>query len=255
MLRSGLCCSPVPATDGKAGTYLPGRTVCTLGHTLIDRPCNRRRSSCAPAAPTEERAACLTRTKDPCVMTEDRRLVLECLRGENAAFEELVRKYQDRLFNAVYRLVDNAEDATDVVQEAFLSAYQSLHSFKGESEWYTWLYRIAVNSAISLKRRRPQMIHLGGHNAGEPWSQLADSSAGTHPEHGLEREEEERRVQQALNQLPAKDRAVLILKEVDGLSYEAVAQVLQVPIGTIRSRLHRARMKLRRLLLEEEDRH
>lgn len=185
---------------------------------------------------------------------DDRQLVLDCLQGENAAFEELVRKYQDRLFNAVYRLLDNAEDATDVVQDAFLSAYQSLRTFKGESEWYTWVYRIAVNSAISLRRRRPQMIQMGGEHSGRPWTDVADASEESQPAHGMEKAEEERRVQRALNQLPPKDRAVLILKEVDGLSYETVAQVLHVPIGTIRSRLHRARLKLRRLLLEDGDR-
>src|SRR5205085_9725872 len=88
------------------------------------------------------------------VNPDDHRLIAECLQGRTAAFGELVRRYQDRLYNTVYRLVDNADDAQDVVQEAFLHAYQSLDRFKGESQLFTWLYRIAVNAAISLKRKQ-----------------------------------------------------------------------------------------------------
>ena len=86
--------------------------------------------------------------------TDDRRLIAECLKGRTASFGDLVRRYQDRLFNAVYRVLDNTEDTHDVVQEAFLNAYQSLNSFKGDSEFFTWLYRIAFNAAITLKRKR-----------------------------------------------------------------------------------------------------
>src|ERR1700738_3773528 len=88
------------------------------------------------------------------VSADDPRLIAESLKGESAAFGELVRRYQDRLYNTVHRLVDNAEDAQDVVQDAFLNAYQSLGTFKGDSQFFTWLYRIAVNTAISLKRKQ-----------------------------------------------------------------------------------------------------
>ncbi len=91
---------------------------------------------------------------------DDDRLIADCLKGQTAAFGELVRRYQDRLFNTVFRLVDSAEDAQDVVQEAFLHAYQSLDRFKGESQFFTWLYRIAVNSAISLKRKQRIVVSL-----------------------------------------------------------------------------------------------
>src|SRR5260370_14348558 len=86
------------------------------------------------------------------VNPDDHRLIAECLQGRSAAFGELVRRYQDRLFNTVYRLVDNAEDAHDVVQDAFLNAYQSLRSFKGASPFFTWFYRIAGNNAVTLQR-------------------------------------------------------------------------------------------------------
>ena len=99
---------------------------------------------------------------------DDHRLIAECLQGDTAAFGVLVRRYQDRLYNTVYRLVDNAEDAHDVVQEAFLNAYQSLDSFKGDSLFFTWLYRIAVNTAISLKRKQRVVVSIDAGRNGEP---------------------------------------------------------------------------------------
>src|SRR6516162_10423441 len=101
------------------------------------------------------------------VNPDDHRLIADCLQGRTAAFGELVRRHQDRLFNTVYRLVDNAEDAQDVVQDAFLSAYQSLGSFKGDSQFFTWLYRIAVNTAISLKRKRRVAFSIRSARTGE----------------------------------------------------------------------------------------
>ena len=183
---------------------------------------------------------------------DDHRLIAECLQGRTAAFGELVRRYQDRLYNAVYRLLDNAEDARDVVQEAFLNAYQSLDSFKGEALFFTWLYRIAFNSAISLRRKQKVSLRLEtGAREGSVIEPL-DPSESSRPEFALERAEEGRRIQAALNRLSAEHRAVLILKDIEGLKYEVMADMLEVPIGTIRSRLHRARLELRQVLEQEE---
>jgi len=184
------------------------------------------------------------------VSADDHRLIAECLQGRTAAFGELVGRYQDRLYNTVYRLVNNAEDAHDVVQEAFLNAYQSLDSFKGDARFFTWLYRIAFNSAISLKRKRRVAlgIELGPGGVHEP----LDASEYSRPGQALERAEEERRIQEALSRLSAEHRAVLVLKDMEGQKYEAMAEILQVPIGTIRSRLHRARLELRELLQGDE---
>jgi RNA polymerase sigma-70 factor (ECF subfamily) len=186
------------------------------------------------------------------VNTEDRRLISECLNGRRAAFGELMRRYQERLYNTVYRIVDNAEDAADVVQDAFLNAYQSLNSFKGDAEFFTWLYRIAFNTAISLKRKRRAVLRLdwdGGASAGlEP----VDESAFSEPGSSMERSEDEATLQGALNRLSPEHRAVLVLKEIEGQKYEDIAEILEVPIGTIRSRLHRARLELRELLMAEE---
>ena len=184
--------------------------------------------------------------------TDDRRLIAECLKGRPAAFGELVRCYQDRLYNSIYRVVDNAEDAYDVVQEAFLNAYQSLNSFKGDAEFFTWLYRIAFNTAISLKRKKRAVLRLEWGPDDKGGLEPADESAYSQPGANLERTEEEAVLQAALNRLSPEHRAVLVLKEIEGQKYEDIAVILDVPIGTIRSRLHRARLELRDLLQEEE---
>ncbi len=182
---------------------------------------------------------------------DDQSLIADCLEGKTAAFGELVARHQDRLFHSVVRLVGNAEDARDVVQEAFLHAYQSLRSFKGDSLFFTWLYRIAINTAISMKRKQRAMVRLpqaGEGNALEP----LDGSQTNRPEHALEMAEEERRVQNALSKLSAEHRAVLIMKDMEGMKYEVIAETLDVPVGTVRSRLHRARLEMRDILLQTE---
>ena len=184
---------------------------------------------------------------------DDHRLIADCLQGRTAAFGELVRRYQDRLYNTVYRLVDNAEDAQDVVQDAFLNAYQSLGSFKGDSQFFTWLYRIAVNTAISLKRKQRLAVTSRAVRTGTGDLEPLDASEVSRPEHALEKAEQERRIQNALNRLSVEHRTVLLLKDIEGQKYETMAEILQVPIGTVRSRLHRARLELRELLQREEE--
>jgi RNA polymerase sigma-70 factor (ECF subfamily) len=181
------------------------------------------------------------------VSEDDRQLIAICLGGRRDAFGELVTRYQARLYNAAIRLVDNPEDAADVVQDAFLNAYQSLHSFKGDAEFFTWLYRIAFNAAISLKRKKRAVVSL---DAAGPESGIDpdDPSEYIKPGAALERSEEETQLQGAMIRLSHEHREVLILKDIEGMKYEDIAEILGVPIGTIRSRLHRARLELRELL-------
>ena len=182
------------------------------------------------------------------VNVDDQRLIDQCLDGDAAAFGELVRRYQDRLYSTVYRLVDNPDDAQDVVQDAFLNAYQSLDRFKGDSLFFTWLYRIAVNTAISHKRKQRVLLSI---DAGRQGAQPLDDSEYSRPGEALERAEQGQRVQHALARLSPEHRTALILKDMEGQKYEEMAEILNVPIGTIRSRLHRARAELRELLEKE----
>ena len=156
--------------------------------------------------------------------------------------------YQDRLYNSVFRLVGNAEDAYDVVQDAFLNAYQSLGTFKGGSQFFTWMYRIAVNTAITLKRKRKAVLRLHAGPDGEQAMDPADPSETNRPDYAAEMAEEEKRVHVALARLTEEHRTVLIMKDLDGMKYEEIAEVLEVPVGTIRSRIHRARAELRQFL-------
>jgi RNA polymerase sigma-70 factor (ECF subfamily) len=189
-----------------------------------------------------------SKSKDD-VSAEDRRLIAECLKGRTTAFGELIRRYQDRLFNTVFRLVNNVEDAQDIVQESFLSAYQSLGEFKGDAQFFTWLYRIAVNAAMTMKRRRKAIVSIEArreesHGMVEP----LDPSEYSRPGRALEQVEEDHKIQMALQRLSPEHRAVLVLKDMEGQKYEEMAEILQVPVGTIRSRLHRARLELKALL-------
>jgi RNA polymerase sigma-70 factor (ECF subfamily) len=186
------------------------------------------------------------------VEADDRTLIDACLAGQTAAFGEIVRRHQDRLYASVYRVVGNAEDAQDVVQEAFLLAYQSLDGFKGDALFFTWLYRIAVNAAISLKRKRKPVLSLHGTVGESTDAAPADVSAFSRPGEAMERAEEDARLIAALDRLSPEYRAVLVLKDLEGRKYEEMAELLDVPIGTVRSRLHRARLELRDLLKGED---
>ena len=179
---------------------------------------------------------------------DDRRLIAEAVAGRRDAFGELVTRYQARLYNAALRVVGHPDDAADVVQEAFLNAFQALPAFKGDSEFFTWLYRIAFNAAVSQKRKKRPAASLdtGGPDSARP--EPADPSEVARPGAALERTEDERQLYAALARLSDEHRAVLLMKDIDGLKYEEIAAVLGVPVGTVRSRLHRARLELRGLL-------
>ncbi len=163
-----------------------------------------------------------------------------------------MRRYQERLYNTVYRLVGNAEDSFDVVQESFLSAFQSLDGFKGDSLFFTWLYRIAVNTAISQKRKQRAVVSIDAGRNGEAAIEPVDPSNLSQAGHAMELAEQGRRVWEALDRLSPEHRAVLVMKDMEGQKYEVMADALQVPVGTIRSRLHRARLELRELLEKDE---
>jgi len=180
-------------------------------------------------------------------VNDDAQLIQETLAGHSAAFGRLVRKYQDRLYNTVVYVAGNAEDAKDVVQDAFVQAFVKLDTFQGQSAFYTWLYRIAFNVAASLRRqRRPaQSVEHDRETTGD---EPIDDGQGPHE--ALEQDERCRQVRQAIDQLPDEHREVVVLREIDGCTYETIAEILDMPIGTVRSRLHRARLQLRDILKE-----
>jgi len=179
---------------------------------------------------------------------DDRRLIAEVLAGQTSAYAELVRRYQGRLLNVVFRVLDNAEDAADVVQDTFVNAYQSLGSFKGDAEFYTWLYRIAFNTAISAKRKRRPTVSLEGRREQDVGTDPADRGRDNFPGANLERTDDEKLLADAIRKLSEEHRAVLVLKDLEGLRYDEIAGIIGVPVGTVRSRLNRARLELRGIL-------
>lgn len=173
----------------------------------------------------------------------DADLVLRCQRGEGEAFNELVSRHQDRIYTIVLRFCGNAEDARDVSQRAFINAFRKIGEFKGDSAFATWLTRIAFNQAVSLKREgKHRERSLIPRNEDEPLLEPADDRS---PTEGLESDETRKKVQQALALLDEGDRQVILLKDIQGCSYDEIASTLEIPKGTVRSRLHRARLELK----------
>jgi RNA polymerase sigma-70 factor, ECF subfamily len=175
----------------------------------------------------------------------DARLVEAALQGDRDAFGDLVVRYQDRLFNTLLRIAGSREDAADAVQDAFVQAYLKLESFRGDAQFFTWLYRIAMNMALSRRRRRRPAgsLEAAKSSAGE---EPMDAAAG--PDSRLLATERAEQVQSALADLGEQHRKILVLRELEGCSYEVIADILELPVGTVRSRLFRARLQLREKL-------
>jgi len=173
----------------------------------------------------------------------DQQLVQRVQKGDKSAFDLLVLKYQHRVLKLVSRFVNDAAEAEDVAQEAFLKAYRALPAFRGESAFYTWLYRIAINTAknaLVSNRRRPVDFDLDLQDPDqyERQAKLKDSDT---PEGVLLTDEIRLVVEKALEQLPEDLRTAIVLRELEGLSYEEIAEAMDCPVGTVRSRIFRAR--------------
>ena len=173
----------------------------------------------------------------------DQLLVARVQQGDKAAFDVLVLRYQSRITNLISRFVRNQNDTLDITQEAFLKAYRALPNFRGDSAFYTWLYRIAINTAknyLSLQSRRTaemeqdflEIEQIDGDNV------LKDHAT---PEHLLLTDEIQATIISTIEQLPEDLRVAITLREIEGLSYEEIAEIMECPIGTVRSRIFRAR--------------
>ncbi|HEU4601495.1 MAG TPA: RNA polymerase sigma factor RpoE, partial [Steroidobacteraceae bacterium] len=173
----------------------------------------------------------------------DQQLVQRVQAGDKAAFNLLVMKYQHRVLKLVSRFVSDAAEAEDVAQEAFLKAYRALASFRGESAFYTWLYRIAINTAknaLVANRRRPVDFDLDLQDP-EQYERQARLKDEDTPEGVLLTDEIRNVVERAMEQLPEDLRTAIVLRELEGLSYEEIAEAMDCPVGTVRSRIFRAR--------------
>ena len=177
------------------------------------------------------------------IMDNELALIELVKKGDKKAYNTLVLKYQDRLVYSVYKFLKDFELAQDIAQEAFIKAYKNIEKFRGDSQFYTWIYRIAINTAknvVSTKARKSEIYD------NDTTDQLLSESAETseNPENILQAEQLRSEINKALQNLPEDIRVTLSLREFDGLSYEEISKVLECPIGTVRSRIHKGREML-----------
>ena len=172
---------------------------------------------------------------------EEGSLIAQSQRGDVDAFDRLVAAHEDRIYHAAYRITGNAEDARDAAQETFVKAFRALPRYRHEAAFGTWLHRIAVNASLDIVRRRPQAPPV-------PLEEVVLPAQTHNPDIEAERHEVQLRVHDALRRLAPDHRVIVVLRDLQGLAYEEIAEVLRMPIGTVRSRLSRAREALRALL-------
>jgi RNA polymerase sigma-70 factor, ECF subfamily len=178
-------------------------------------------------------------------------LVKNTLSGDRLAYRELVEKYQQRVYSIAFGVLHNREDSLDVCQDVFIKAYRKLAKFRGASSFYTWLYRIALNMAIDYRRRRKVAVEVEYDDAIAPddeGEKPGMKSPNETPSETLDRKEINKLVMEAIQTLPDEQKAVLVLREIEGLAYDEIAKVAGISIGTVMSRLHYGRRKLREIL-------
>lgn len=187
----------------------------------------------------------------------DQLLVERVQKGEKRAFDVLVQKYQHKIVSLISRYVSDPSEALDVAQEAFIKAYRALKNFRGDSAFYTWMYRIAINTAknhLVAQSRRPPSSDIDAQDAEQFQVETRLKDRGS-PEHELLRAEIEQTIHAAISDLPEDLRVAITLREMEGMSYEEIATTMECPIGTVRSRIFRAREaidnRLRPLLADD----
>ena len=180
----------------------------------------------------------------------DQALVERVQGGDKAAFDLLVLKYQNRVVNLISRYVYDSSEVYDVAQEAFIKAYRALPNFRGDSAFYTWLYRIAINTAknyLVAQKRRPPKTDIDIHDA-EQYANHDDLKEYETPEGMMQKSEVERIVVETMQKLPEDLRTAITLRELEGLSYDEIAEAMGCPVGTVRSRIFRAREAIQKQL-------
>ena len=183
---------------------------------------------------------------------DDRKLVEDARRGDPTAFKELVTRHQRRAFAVALGMVHDPDDARDICQEAFLKVHKSLATFEGDAQFFTWLYRIVVNLAIDhLRKRRGQKVEFDDAQANDEPDDagITPHRTGFDPARALQDKELRNQILAALDKLTPAHRAVLVMREVEGLSYQEMAETMKCSIGTIMSRLFHARKKMQQMLI------
>ena len=192
----------------------------------------------------------------PITETDDMALVSRTRRGDTAAYDELVRRYQERVYATMYHMTANHEDANDLTQESFIKAFQALKTFKGDSSFYTWLYRIAVNKAINFIKQRRNRASMSLNDLDvqvEHDPDLVALISHKTPRRDAALTELQEKLNAAILKLSEQHRAVVVLHDIQGMPHEEIAETLGCNVGTVRSRLFYARQQLQGLLTEYLD--
>jgi RNA polymerase sigma-70 factor (ECF subfamily) len=187
-------------------------------------------------------------------MNDDDLLIELSQQGDRSAFDALIRKYEARAYQYAFRLTTNPDEASDIVADAFVRVYSALKNFRGQSSFGTWLYRILTNCYLDLRKRERTRRHESleatlSVDGGEVQRQIEDEGEG--PDLALERNAREEAVQAALGKMPEYQQAMLVMYHVETLTYEEISDALDLPIGTVKSRLNRARLALRDHLMQD----
>ena len=194
-----------------------------------------------------------TDEKDVNLMSKNEKTLIDrTKKGDKNAFEGLLLLNEKKVYNLVYRMTGNREDAFDIAQEAFMKAYNNLDSFKEESSFSTWVYRIAANVAIDFLRKRDKISTTAFYtvmNDGQDEVEIQLVDKNQTPEQAYEVVEFNELLQKAMDKLPADQKTIIILRDISGLSYEEISNIILVNMGTVKSRISRAREKLREILL------
>ena len=189
------------------------------------------------------------------ISLDDAVLVRQCQNGDSEAMTCLIVKYQDRVYNAIYKICQNYDDAAELTQDTFVKVLENINSFRGKSSFYTWLFRVAVNHTLNYCKRRFKLSPMNldasndlfEENKGKLQAVLADPN-GVDPVAVAQQRELSEIVVNLIAQLKQEYRVVLVLRDIEQMSYDEIAEVLQIEIGTVKSRLSRARTQLRELL-------
>ncbi len=187
---------------------------------------------------------------------DDHMLINRAQTGDRSAFNTLIRKHETRAYQYAFRLTRNPEEAADVVADAFVRIYNALHNFKGQSAFTTWMYRILTNCYLDVKKKEKNKVTTSLEAVmltpdGEMERQIEDDAPS--PYEDTERSERERSIENAVSLLPEYQRAMIVMYHAESMTYEEIAAALDLPVGTVKSRLNRARVSLRELLVKDEE--
>ncbi|MBR4110118.1 MAG: sigma-70 family RNA polymerase sigma factor [Clostridia bacterium] len=185
-------------------------------------------------------------------MIDEKILISKAKEGDNKAFEEIISLYEKRVFSTIYYMVKNENEVEDIAQEVFIKIYRNLKNFKEESSLYTWIYRITINVCIDELKKKKNVVYIDEKLEtadGEMEIQLEDTAKG--PEHLAEDEELKQKITNCIRKLPIDQRTMIVLRDIKGFTYMEIAEMTKINLGTVKSKINRARTALKQILEED----